>query len=270
MRCELSKTTTFLAAALLSLAACAGDAEVQRISGKITLSSFRAPVEGVRAMQGTTVIATGRVAADGSFSLAVPAGADYRLEVVTREAPYDLLVSGKNGTPRVAAFDVCAGEDPFDMGGIDYWDEEDGGALPCPPDVPPEECGEPTEPCDPAVDPDCPSDPCAEDPEACLPPECPPDDPGCLPPEPCDPSTDPDCPPDPCLENPELCWPPECPEGTDPETCWPDDPGCPYDDPACWPEPLPPPECDDPSNPDCGADSGDGAVPENPLPDFGC
>ncbi|HWM87796.1 MAG TPA: hypothetical protein VNO33_18205, partial [Kofleriaceae bacterium] len=63
------------------------------------------------------------------------------------------------------------------------------------------------------------------------------------------------------------CPPPPCEPG--PDGGCDDQPPC-DDDPACWPEPQPPP-CDavpgaDPDD-ECWTD---GAVPENPIPDFGC
>jgi hypothetical protein len=40
------------------------------------------------------------------------------------------------------------------------------------------------------------------------------------------------------------------------------------EDPMCWPQPDEPPSCDDGTmNDECWAD---GAVPQNPLHDFGC
>ena len=112
---------------------------------------------------------------------------------------------------------------------------------------------------------------------SCDPPPCDPSDPDgdCY----CneqDPGSDCYCNPDDpasyCYCNPEdpdsYCYPqPPC-ENPDGTGCCSDDNGGGGDDPTCWPEPDEPPPCDDGSSDDnCW---GDGAVPDNALPDFGC
>ena len=282
------------------LAACAGQGEdLQTITGQVMTSDFSAPVVGVRVVQDDTIITSSPIDANGRFSVGVPAGEAYRMEVVTRDGTYP-FVRRENTRVVAHSFNVCEPSDDFDLGDVDQlpndpddWDDwDDGnGEPPWGDDEPPwhddGDCGDPPPPCDDMNDPDCgPPDPCQDmnDP-ACWPPDpCEdPADPNCLPPDPCQDPMDPNCwPPDPCDLDPSLCDPCDpgpngecmdpptdpCSDMSDPNSCWPDDPECPYDDPWCWPDPTDPP-CADPNNAQwCWPD--DAAYPDNVPPDFGC
>jgi len=132
-------------------------------------------------------------------------------------------------------------------------------------------CLEHPELCDPCLEDPSLCDPCATRPELCEEPclsdpmLC--EDPCLLYPELCDPCFEDPTLCDPCLEHPELC---EDPCALDPASCdWgctPNDDGS-YDemDPTCWP-PNEEPPCD--ASGVCDPD--DCAVPEEPIPDFGC
>ncbi|HUH03832.1 MAG TPA: hypothetical protein VML75_17675 [Kofleriaceae bacterium] len=299
-----------LLAAALSLAACADAPDPQRISGRISQSSFHAQPLGVRAVQDGAVVAHTRLGADGSFALDVPEGRAYRLEVVTAGGVLPFVVRDAARGTRTLAFDVCAPGQAVDLGMGAYWEGTgvpDGGGgssgggssdpgMPCDhPDDPNCGCGDPEPwPCEDPNDPSC-TDP---------------------PPPPCEDPMDPNCDPclenpewcqDPCLENPEWCQDP-CDNGQmDPEYCWPppppcdenvpdgmdgcwwDDPVCPMDDPNCWPQPEPPycedtpdsgPSDSDPNNDGqwmdpydpgtCWDEPDDGCMVETPPPSFGC
>jgi hypothetical protein len=226
-------------------AACTGAASTQVVTGTVASSTAVA----VRAVSGSDVVTAGRVRSDGSFTLSLPAGKQYSLEVMT-SAGAILPIGTKSAA---LTFKVCQPTDPWDMGGV-------GGGAPPPP-------------CDPASDPNCklpPPPPCdpASDPN-CVPPPPPCDpvtDPNCKPPPPppCDPTTDPSCqlppPPcadpndpntckDPCMADPSQC---ACGSGTDPTSAGSGSGG------TCWPPPLPPGDCT-------------GAMPpDHPPGDFGC
>jgi len=292
--------------AALALAACAAPDDphtaTQTLRGRIDPQRFDSTVLGVRVVtQDGAVAASATLAADRSFELAVPRGLHYRIEVVTRagERP---LVTGPAGARGLSRFDVCKPVDPFDMGqvggehgsgqshgsggGTGPGDDNGGGCEPIPVPVPP------PPPCDPngsGCDDPVPSPPpppfpgCDEPPPPPPPPGCDPTDPipVPVPGDPGDPGDDdggsnpgdPGCPPppcDPCALDPSLCEDP-CgvkPDGTvdpDCEPPWPT-PDCPPDEPTCWPTP---------GEPYCDPVTGicieiDGAVPELPVPDFGC
>jgi hypothetical protein len=211
----------------------------------------------IRAVVGDEVATAAQVRSDGSFTLGVPAGESYRLEVLTRSGGVKQLAA-RDGTRLVGVtFRVCAPVEPFDFGPMggggssgdpgpggggssgDPGPGGGGGGSPGNPgcdDPPP-----PPWPCTDPADPDCPQQP----------PPCGPNEPGCddPPPPPCDPA-DPNCPtPWPCMDPAD----PNCPP---PPQCDPADPNCPTEPPPPpWPckDPADPgcaPPCDDPTNPE--------------------
>ena len=121
------------AVALAALVACTGQSdgpsgETQKLTGSVQASSFRSPVVGVRVVNDSGVVAAAPVGADGAFSLAVPKGTGYRVEVVTREGAFPLGGRGETGL-RAMAFDVCSAADDFYVGGVRMYDGDwgDGG-----------------------------------------------------------------------------------------------------------------------------------------------
>lgn len=114
------KTTFALGCAtLLSLAAvgCSSSSSSdQIITGRIAQTSFPAQVTAVRAYLGTTRIAEAPVAADGSFSLGVPAGTGARIQLVSA-TPSRLIFPRAGGTIDVA-FSIQAGGAGFDLGTV--------------------------------------------------------------------------------------------------------------------------------------------------------
>ena len=232
---------------------CTGADKTQVLTGRVTQQGAIA----VRAIDGDTVITAGRVRSDGSFTLSLPAGHRYRLEVLTANGVHN-IVGTKDGSLADLTFKVCQPQDPFDMGGF---------GEPCDPTDPNTMC-EPG--CDPTTDPNCwkcePDDPMCQptpcdqsDPNCTM---CDPGDPncggGCDPTDPnctkCDPMTDPTC-GQPCDPNTDPMCPPPCD---------PNDPDCgkcdPMTDPNCgWPTPCDPatdpmcvPPCDPMTDPNCG------------------
>ncbi len=285
-----------VAACMAAGAGCGTSDSTQVVTGRVTATGAIA----VRAIAGGQAVTAGRVRSDGSFTLALPAGKQYRLEVLTTAGVSPIV--GADGVSALA-FGVCRPTDPFDMGGIAGGA---GGGTACPPPPPPP-CDATTDPncklpppppppCDPATDPGCtcpppPPPPCdpASDPDCKLPPPpcdpttdptCPPPpppcdpttDPTCPPPPPCAPTTAPTCkppPPPPCDPTTDACCPlppPPCPDPTDPNSC--KDP-CMTDPSQCgtggggaWPAPC------DPADPSCKL--GGGMLPAHPPGDFGC
>src|SRR5688500_5535595 len=175
---------------------CTGDTDkTQVLTGRVSQQGAIA----VRAIDGDTVITAGRVRSDGSFTLSLPAGHKYRLQVLTASGVHN-IVGTKDGSLTDLTFKVCQPQDPFDMGGF---------GEPCDPMDPNTMC-EPG--CDPTTDPNCW--------------KCDPGDPMCVPP--CDPMTDPSCgggcdPSDPNCTKCDPMTDPTCGQPCDPNT----DPMCP-------------------------------------------
>jgi hypothetical protein len=247
----------------------------------------------VRAVSGDAVVTAAAVRSDGSFTLVLPAGTNYRLELLTRTGAVKHLAASASGQLREVAFKVCAPVDPYDMGGVG--DPGKYGGTDCQPGDPNCKCDPnngtcpPPPKCDPTTDPKCPpppppcsdpSDPnCKCDPSngtVCPPPSCGgPNEPPC----PCDPTKDPNCapgcggtnqPPCKCDPSTDPNCPPPPPPGTDPS-----DPNCKCansTDPGCappCPDPTDPNSCKDPCVEDpstCGCKAGDPNCWPNPDP----
>lgn len=262
------------------LAGCSGTTPTQILTGNVTTTGAIA----VRAVSGSTVITAGRVRTDGSFTLSLPAGAEYRLEVLTSTGVQPVVTS--DGTTLAnLTFRVCTPTSPWDMGGVGSAGSGSGSDTPpvgcstpngvtgpCPPPCDPTTDTNCPTPCDPTTDTNCPAPPPP-------PPHCDPTTDGTCPPPPppvcntnnngsgcppqCDPTTQADCPtpPPPCVDPTDTT---SCqdPCMTDPSQC-----GCATNgsDASCWPPPQPP-QCDSSGN--CGPDGS--CMPAHPPHDFGC
>jgi hypothetical protein len=237
--------TWLLAAWAVAGFGCSGDPETQVITGRVGARDALA----VRAIAGESVVTAGRVRSDGSFRLILPAGARYRLEVLTSSGVRNVVGTG-DAVLADLAFEVCDPTDPFDMGNLGPPGElpppcdpmSDPNCDPCGGTAKPDgTCGEPP-PCDPA-DPNC----------IPLPPPCDPAEPNCVPP-PCDPMTDPLCVPPPCDPSDPNCVPPPPCDPADPSCvpppCLPGDPTCMSCDPVSGIG-CEPPKCDPTSDPNC-------------------
>jgi hypothetical protein len=249
-----------LPALLLGLVACASE-PTQTLEGRVSRSGFSGTVLGARVVAGDTVITTTPVDSDGSFTLAVPVGTGYRIEIITSDGAQP-MVGQSSGT--VVHFDVCDPGEPYDLGDIfqgDSWpgcdDPNNDGSCDDEP--------APT-PCDPNTGTNCCDDPQPDG--SCGGGEDP--DPGC------DPTTDPNCTPgggecDPqtgencCTPNGDgTCTP--CDPNSDPTCgCTDDDgdgicdgggtPGCDPSDPNCCSNPWPDGTCGDDTCTDSDADN---------------
>jgi len=71
----------------------------------------------VRAVTGDTVITAATVRTDGSFTLSLPVGERYRLEVLTTSGVRHVVAS-KDGSLTALTFAVCDPLAPYDIGGI--------------------------------------------------------------------------------------------------------------------------------------------------------
>jgi hypothetical protein len=227
--------------------ACTGGSPAQVLTGKVTAKDAIA----VRAVSGSDVVTAGRVHTDGSFTLSLPEGKAYHLEVLTSDGSARPILARDGVTPKNLAFDVCHASKPYDLGGV-------GGSNGAGPGL----CPPPPPPCDSSTDPSCMCDPSSG---ACPPPKCDPTtDPSCMcdpttgpcPPPKCDPTMDPSCMCDPTTG---ACPPPKC----DPTQ----DPTCPVMPPPCV-DPTDPNTCKDPcmEHPEvcaCGS-SGGGKAPGSP------
>jgi hypothetical protein len=243
-----------------ALGACAVTEDVQTISGRVERTGFGGQVLGARAVAGDRVVATAPVTQDGRFTLEVPVGTGYRLEVITSTGAQVLAAQATDDLV-AATFDICDPGEPYDVGVIYQGDSVpacdpstgEGCDPGCPDPNADGSCDEPG--CDPTTDPTCGGG----------------GDPGCDPAtgENCDPGcTDPN--PDGSCDEPPGCDPatgencdPGCPDPSSDGSCGDD---CPYDDPTmCWPPPD-----GEPCDPNGVCDPGGCAVPEQPVPDFGC
>jgi hypothetical protein len=270
-------TAWLFAACAVAGFGCSDEAKTQVLTGRVSTQGAIA----VRAVDGTTIITAARVRSDGTFTLSLPAGHRYRLEVLTSDGVHN-VVATKSGTLSDITFKVCEPQPPWDMGGF--------GEPGCDPMDPNSMCGDPPPPCDPN-DPDCKPYPCDPNTDPmCVPcdpmdPTCggttcdPMTDPNCQPPPPpCDPTTDPNCKCDP-MTDPSCVPPPPCDPMTDPNCgggCDPSDPNCqppcdPMTDPMCKCYPGDPdcPVCD-PTDPNCGTTCDPMVDPMCPTPPPPC
>ena len=215
---------------IAAAAACTGGGSPSQV---LTGTVAGSDAVAVRAVSAGAVVTASRIHSDGTFTLAVPAGKNYALEVLTTGGTVRRLISGGGSE---IAFDVCQPSDPYDMGGIGS-----GSGEKCPPPPPP--------PCDPSTDPNCKLPPPP-------PPPCDPtQDPSCtLPPPPCTDPSDPSTCKDPCMSDPQACacsFPTMC-GGSGSDTGGSGSGS--GSGTGCWPPPLP----------------GCGMVPDHPPGDFGC
>jgi hypothetical protein len=233
---------------LYVVAACSGgSSSTQVLTGRVDTSKGAL---AIRAIADDDVVTATPVRSDGSFTLSLPAGSHYRLEVLTQAGVKNIVMRSGN-VLRDVQFKVCDPGNPFDVGGVG--DPNMNGL--CGPND--QSCV----PCDPAIGMDC-MDPCKANPM----------DPACLPPDPCSDPSDPNC--SPCGPNDPNCQPPKC-DPTDPMCCIVQADGtcCPPDDPMCQPscqpgDPsccdangnCPPLPCDSMTDPNCKCNA-DGTCP---------
>src|SRR5215467_5999395 len=103
-----------LAACAAAVIGCSGgDDATQVVTGKVTTAGAIA----VRAVDGTDVITASRVHSDGSFTLALPAGHQYRLELLTTSGVRPVLARSGSALTNLQ-FKVCHPTQPFNCGGI--------------------------------------------------------------------------------------------------------------------------------------------------------
>lgn len=104
---------------LASLAACSGSsAPPQIVTGRIDGATFKSPISSVRASRAGAVVEA-PVGSDGTFSIAIPAGTGYRIELLAASGQPSLVFPRSAGTVDVA-FDVRGGTRPFDLGMVRY------------------------------------------------------------------------------------------------------------------------------------------------------
>ncbi|HET7499516.1 MAG TPA: hypothetical protein VFK02_00880 [Kofleriaceae bacterium] len=125
-----------LLAACVAVWGCAGSSETQVVTGQISARSAAA----VRAVDDQDVVTAAQVRSDGTFTLTLPTGNRYRVEVLTAAGVKHLYVHGPTGLHDLA-FKVCKPGAPWDVGVL----------------RPPSGDGKGT--CDPSSDPTCKCDP---------------------------------------------------------------------------------------------------------------
>ena len=98
----------------LALAAgCTGSGATQVLEGHLSGSG-----SVVRAVSGDSVIAATQVKSDGAWTLALPPGEAYRLEVLTANGTVHSVVARDGGGARALSFRVCVPQDPYDVGSV--------------------------------------------------------------------------------------------------------------------------------------------------------
>jgi hypothetical protein len=117
----MDRITTKRLLAVLTLALAVGCAKerVQPISGKVALQTFDGAVTAVRVVAPGGAPIVGRVGLDGSFSVKVPRGKHYHLEL-TGPSGASYLVFPRAAAPLGWTFDVRGRGQPFDLGMVRY------------------------------------------------------------------------------------------------------------------------------------------------------
>lgn len=101
---------------LLGLAAgCSSSPASQTITGTVEQAAFPSHVDAVQVLQGTAVVASATVAADGTFALTVPPGSGYRIALSSA----GLVFPRATGTIDTS-FAIAAGTQPFALGTVRY------------------------------------------------------------------------------------------------------------------------------------------------------
>lgn len=101
-----------------TLAACGGSAPPQTITGRIDNPTFKSPISSIRASRSGAVVEA-PVASDGSFSIVLPAGNGYRIELVAAAGLPGLVFPRSAGNIEVG-IDIRGGTQPFDLGMVRY------------------------------------------------------------------------------------------------------------------------------------------------------
>jgi hypothetical protein len=114
------------------------------IKGQVALTSFPTPPTAIQVAIRGHAVAEAPLSGEGRFSLTVPAGQGYQLELVTGGLTYT-LVFPRGGPQFDTTFNVANAKTPFDIGLVQYvsepkpeafvvthWDPlEDKEAVPC-------------------------------------------------------------------------------------------------------------------------------------------
>ena len=101
-------------APILALAACTEPAGQQVLTGHVGTQSG---VIAIRAVSGSKVVTAAQVRRDGSWTLALPVGTTYHLEMLTSTNGVKHVIAGTGGSQHELTFDVCKPQDPWDCGG---------------------------------------------------------------------------------------------------------------------------------------------------------
>jgi len=89
------------------------------IKGQVALSSFPTPPSSVRVTGQGPAVAEAELSGDGQFSLTVPNGQGYRIELVSGNDTYTLIFP--RGSPQFdSTFDVAGATQPFDVGLVQF------------------------------------------------------------------------------------------------------------------------------------------------------
>lgn len=105
--------------ALALAGGCASQTSPQVVSGRVDATTFPATVTTAQVLRAGQVVAEAPVAADGSFSLTIPAGANYHIAFASATGKPGLVFPRSVGTIDVS-FAVRGGGAPFDLGMVRY------------------------------------------------------------------------------------------------------------------------------------------------------
>ncbi len=113
---RISTISFTLAAGALAVGCSSSTPQV--VSGRVERAGFPAQVDAVRVVRSGSAVVESTVASDGSFSLTIPPGKGYRIELVSSGQP-GLVFPRQTGVID-AAFTIRNGTKPFDLGMVRF------------------------------------------------------------------------------------------------------------------------------------------------------
>ena len=132
----------WLAVLCAAVGCTAAEPETQVLTGRV---DGRQGAVAIRAVVGGEVATAAQVRSDGSFTLALPAGERYRLEVLTKSGVKHFVT--RSGSQLVGvSFQVCAPVAPFDVGTVGDPNSNGMCTDPADPNCKPQPCDDPKAP----------------------------------------------------------------------------------------------------------------------------
>lgn len=96
-----------------------GSSEPQVVSGRVAQNTFTVPIDHVAVIQAGSTVTQAPVAADGAFTLSIPTGSGYRIELSSAASRAGLVSPRTSGTLD-KTFTVRGHTAAFDLGAVRY------------------------------------------------------------------------------------------------------------------------------------------------------